>query len=395
MNAIAKDVLIPTEADLLSRARALVPSLRSRAAQCQADRRVPSETIEDFRKAGFFRILQGRRYGGYEMSPVTLYKVLQIIASGCPSSGWVLMVLGLHPLELEFMDPRCSQDVWGKDSDVRMSSSYVPFGKVRKVDGGYMISGRWHYSSGSDYCEWALLGGMVDVGHEFPEWKAFLIPRSDYTIDQTTWQVFGLSGTGSKDVVTNGEVFVPEYRSHTFVPARGQMPPPKPAHLPLNFKFPFDLVFRFGVAAANLGMACGALEVFREQMRGRTSRFNPSELLAASPWMGHRVGLAEVKIAAAKALIEADFEQMRQAIENGEDVSAEKYPHLSYHATFVGQLAEEAVSTLFKATGASGMMLTNPLQMFLRDVQSGTRHIVMDTDSNSAMAGASYLKSPA
>ena len=131
MNAIAKDVLIPTEADLLSRARALVPSLRSRAAQCQADRRVPSETIEDFRKAGFFRILQGRRYGGYEMSPVTLYKVLQIIASGCPSSGWVLMVLGLHPLELEFMDPRCSQDVWGKDSDVRMSSSYVPFGKVQ------------------------------------------------------------------------------------------------------------------------------------------------------------------------------------------------------------------------------------------------------------------------
>jgi 3-hydroxy-9,10-secoandrosta-1,3,5(10)-triene-9,17-dione monooxygenase len=395
MSAAPKDAVIPNEAVLLDRARSMIPTLRARATECQANRSVPAETMDEFRKAGFFRILQGKRFGGYEMSPLTLYRVLHIVSSGCPSSGWALMVIALHPLEIEFMDPRCAQDLWGKDSDVRMSSSYVPFGKVRKAEGGYMVSGRWHYSSGSDHCSWALLGGMVDVGFEFPEWKAFLIPRSDYSVDQNTWHVFGLAGTGSKDIVLNGEVFVPEYRSHTFVPARGQMPPPKPAHLPRNFQFPFDLVFRFGVASANLGMACGALEAFREQMRGRVSRFNPNELVSASPWMGHRVGLAEVKIAAAKALLDADFSMMLRAIESGEDVATEKYPHLMYHATFIGQLAEEAVTTLFKATGASGMMLNSPLQMFLRDVQSGTRHIVMDADSNSVVAGAAYLQSPA
>ena len=391
MNVAAVEAFVPTEAVLVERARALVPVLRARAADCQKARMVPAETMEDFRNAGFFRILQGRRHGGYEMSPTTFYKVLHIIGSGCPSSGWVLMVVGLHPLELEFMDPRCATEVWGKDSDVRLSSSYVPFGKVRRVDGGFMLSGRWHYSSGSDHCQWALLGGMVDVGFEFPEWKAFLVPRSDYTIDQDTWHVFGLAGTGSKDIVLNGEVFVPEYRAHTFVPARGQMPPPKPAHLSDNFRFPFDQVFRFGVASACLGMAVGAIEVFREQMRGRTSQFNPNELLTSNPWMGHRVGVAEVKIAAAKALLETDFAFMRRGIEAGEDVSTEKYPHLSYHATFVGQLAEEAVVSLFKGTGARGMSLANPLQMYLRDVQAGTRHIVMDADSNSVMAGAHYL----
>jgi 3-hydroxy-9,10-secoandrosta-1,3,5(10)-triene-9,17-dione monooxygenase len=391
MNAAAAEALVPSEAVLVERAKALVPVLRSRSTDCQAARMVSAATIEDFRKAGFFRILQSKRYGGYEHAPTTLYKVLQTLASGCPSSSWVLMVIAVHNLEIEYMDPRCGADIWGSNTDVRMSSSYVPFGKVKNVDGGFALAGRWHYSSGSDHCDWALLGGMVDVGFEFPEWKAFLIPRSDYTIDQDSWNVFGLAGSGSKDIVLKGEVFVPAYRCHTFVPARGQLPPPKPAHLPLNFKFPFDQVFRYAVASVNLGMAVGALEVFREQMRGRTSHFNPSELVTSNPWMGHRVGVADVKVACAKALIEADFAEMRAGIEAGIDVSTERYPHLSYHATYVGQLAEESVHYLFKATGARGMSNLNPLQMFLRDVQAGTRHIVMDADSNSVVAGGHYL----
>lgn len=380
---------IPSEAELVRRAAGLVPVLRARALECQSRRSVPPETIEDFRRAGFFRILQSSRYGGYEYSPETLFEVLQTVASGCPSSAWVLMVISVHNLEVEFMDPKCAEEIWGLDSDVRISSSYVPFGKVQKVEGGYRLSGRWHFSSGSDHCQWAVVGGMVDVGYEFPEWKAFLIPRTDYWVDQDTWKVFGLAGSGSKDIVLNGEVFVPESRAHTFVPARGQLPPPKPAHLPVNFKFPFDLVFRYGVAAVNLGMAIGALEVFREQMRNRVSNFNPNELVKNSPWVGHRLGLAGVKVACARALIAADFAQMRQRIEAGEEVTTEQNPHYMYHAAYVGRLAEEAVQYLFKAAGARGIASDNLLQMYLRDVQAGTSHIVMDADSNSVIAGAS------
>ncbi|MBV2205693.1 MAG: hypothetical protein KUL87_09750 [Pseudomonas sp.] len=378
----------PQAKELIQRAEALVPVLRSRVVECQQARSVPAQTIEDFRQAGFFRILQTSKYGGYEESPETLLKVLQILASGCPSSAWALMVIALHNLEMEFMDPRCSEEVWGENPDVRVSSSYVPFGKVVKTGGGYTLSGRWHYSSGSDHCQWAVVGGMVDVGFESPEWKAFLVPRSDYIVDQDTWKVFGLAGSGSKDIVLNGEVFVPEYRTHTFVPARGQLPPPKPEHLPVNFKFPFDLVFRYAVAAVNLGMAIGALDVFREQMRGRVSTFNSSEFVKNSPWVGHRVGLADVKVACAKALMDADFAEMRTRIIAGEDVTSEENPHFRYHAAYVGRLAEESVQYLFKAAGARGILNDNPLQMFLRDVQAGASHIVMDADNNSVIAGA-------
>lgn len=381
-------VEVPAEAELVERAKAMIPVLRSRAAACQQGRSVPPETIEDFRRAGFFRILQSREFGGYELAPTTLNKVLQIVASGCPSSSWALMVIALHNLEMEFMDPRCKQDVWGENSDTRISSSYVPFGKVKPVEGGFILSGRWHYSSGSDHCSWAVLGGMVDAGYESPEWKAFLVPRTDYIVDQDTWKVAGLAGSGSKDIVLNGDVFVPAYRSHTFVPARGQEAPPAPAGLPLNFKFPFDLVFRYALASVNLGMAMGALDVVREQMRTRASHFNPNDLARNSPWVGHRLGQADVKVACAKALLEADFAEMRARIEKGEVVTAEKNPHYSYHAAYIGRLAEEAVQYLFKTAGARGILNSNPLQMFLRDVQAGTSHIVMDADSTSVMAGA-------
>lgn len=383
------DFAIPSEVELIERAKMLVPTLRSRAIECQQLRRVPDQTIKDFEDAGFFRVLQNSQYGGYEYSPVTLFQILQILASGCPSSSWALMVIAVHNLELEFMDQRCSEEVWGEDPNVRISSSYVPFGKVEPADEGFKLSGRWHYSSGSDHCQWALLGGMVNVGAASPEWKAFLIPRSDYDIDQDSWKVFGLAGTGSKDIVLKGEIFVPEYRSHTFVPARGLPTPTKPGHLPTNFKFPFDLVFRYAVGSVNLGMAMGALDVFRDQMRSRVSHFDAKELVKNSPWVGHRVGHADIKVACAKALIEADFAEMRQRIEAGEDVTSEGDPQYLYHAAYVGRLAEEAVQYLFKSTGARGILNDNPLQMYLRDVQAGTTHIVMDADNNSVVAGAS------
>lgn len=147
-------------------------------------------------------------------------------------------------------------------------------------------------------------------------------------------------------------------------------------------------MFRYAVGSVNLGMAVGALDVFREQMRSRVSHFNPQELVKNSPWVGHRVGHADIKVACAQALIETDFAAMRERIEAGEDVSSESDPQYLYHAAYVGRLAEEAVQYLFKSAGARGIVNENPLQMYLRDVQAGTTHIVMDADNNSVLAGA-------
>ena len=200
---------------LIRAAREMGPVLRERAAQCKAQRRVPDETIADFQAAGFFKILQPEQWGGYAMDPQVFYSVGLEIARHCMSSAWVLGVVAVHNWQLAVFDDQAAQDVWSEDPSVLISSSYAPVGKVEVVDGGYRLSGRWSFSSGSQHCKWAFLGAVVptaDAPFDMANYRTFLVPISDYEIVDN-WDVVGLQGTGSHDVVVK-DAFVPEHRTH-------------------------------------------------------------------------------------------------------------------------------------------------------------------------------------
>ena len=131
---------IPGVDELLQRARDLQPALRQRASQAREGRRLPAQTIADFKTAGLFRMMQPARYGGFEMSPAHFYDVVFEIARACPSSGWVLSGVGVHNWQLALLDDQAQREVWGADPDVLISSSYGPRARVERVDGGYRIS---------------------------------------------------------------------------------------------------------------------------------------------------------------------------------------------------------------------------------------------------------------
>src|SRR5271165_4415022 len=135
----------PTREELLARARAMIPTLKERAARAEADRRIPDETIADMQAAGFFRILQPKRWGGYEMDPQAFFDVQMALAEGCMSTGWVFGVVGGHPYELALFPDRAQREVWATDDSVLVSSSYQPVGKVERVEGGFRLSGRWGF----------------------------------------------------------------------------------------------------------------------------------------------------------------------------------------------------------------------------------------------------------
>ena len=151
----------PSQEELIQRARALVPVLAERAQACEDGRRLPDDTLRDFHEAGFYNISKPKAHGGYELSPEVLFSVAMEIAHGCPSSAWCLCLIGVHNWEPGLMDPQAAQDLWGEDPTALYSSSYAPFGKVEQVDGGYNLSGRWEWSSGSNHCNWVMLGGML------------------------------------------------------------------------------------------------------------------------------------------------------------------------------------------------------------------------------------------
>ena len=126
---------------LYQSARNLVPVLRERSAECAALGRLPNATLEAMHEAGFFRIMQPARYGGFELDPEVFFRCQMILAEGCMSTAWVLGVVAIHNWQLALFDDRAQQDVWGEDDSTLISSSYMPVGKVTRVDGGYRLSG--------------------------------------------------------------------------------------------------------------------------------------------------------------------------------------------------------------------------------------------------------------
>ncbi|MFD6072124.1 acyl-CoA dehydrogenase family protein, partial [Amycolatopsis lurida] len=169
--------------DVIAGIRELLPVLRERAQEAEDARRVPEESVKSLQETGFFKLLQPKTFGGLEADPVSFYTAVKLVASACGSTGWVASILGVHPWHLGLFEAQAQQDVWGDDADVRISSSYAPMGKADVVDGGYRLSGRWSFSSGCDHATWVLLGGPVFKDGKPVDFCTYLVPISDYTIE--------------------------------------------------------------------------------------------------------------------------------------------------------------------------------------------------------------------
>src|SRR5580704_6271386 len=139
----------------------LLPAFAARAQEAEDRRVLSAESVKALAETGFFRLLQPAGFGGLEADPLAFYTAVRLIASACGSTGWVASVIGVHPWQLALFPPQAQQDVWGADPASRMSSSYAPTGRARAVTGGYQLTGRWSFSSGSSHATWVLLGGIA------------------------------------------------------------------------------------------------------------------------------------------------------------------------------------------------------------------------------------------
>ncbi|WP_204354863.1 acyl-CoA dehydrogenase family protein, partial [Mycolicibacterium llatzerense] len=178
----------------------LLPLLRERAQITEDTRAIPDETLLALDEIGFFKLLQPEQWGGLQCNPTIYCEAVRRLASACGSTGWVAGVLAVHNWHLALFDQQAQEDVWGDDPSARVSSSYAPMGSATVVDGGYLVNGSWQWSSGSAHATWAFLGGPVIKDGRPVDFGSFLIPRTEYTIDDV-WNVVGLRGTGSNTVV--------------------------------------------------------------------------------------------------------------------------------------------------------------------------------------------------
>jgi 3-hydroxy-9,10-secoandrosta-1,3,5(10)-triene-9,17-dione monooxygenase len=362
-----------TPEEYLQRVRALIPAIRERARPAERLRRLPDETFAEFQEAGLFRCLQPKRYGGYELDPGTLYQAVMEIGAVCGSTAWILGVIGIHNWHLALFAPQAQDDVRGKDTGIQVSTSLAPTGTVTRVDGGFRLRGRWSFSSGCDFCQWAALGGLVPPlgDSDAPDMRTFLVPRSDYTIDDT-WYAVGLCGTGSKDVVVD-DAFVPEYRTHSYRDAFYLTNPGAAVNDAPLYRLPFGLVFPACISSPAIGVALGALEAFRDQTTIRISPRDRSRV-AEDPFAQLALAEAAAEVAAARDRLLGNFTDAMRTVRDGTELSLAQRARYRWDTAKAVDRSVRAVDRLFEASGGRGVFLDNPIQRAWRDVHAIRAH---------------------
>jgi 3-hydroxy-9,10-secoandrosta-1,3,5(10)-triene-9,17-dione monooxygenase len=373
-----------TPAAVLGAVADLLPALRERAQDTEDARRISEESIKELQASGFFKLLQPRRFGGLEASPVDFYRGVRLIASACGSTGWVSSVLGVHPWQLALFDDRAQQEVWGEDPSTLVSSSYAPMGRAKAVDGGFQFSGRWSFSSGCDHAEWVFLGGLV-MGDEGPiDFRTFLLPRSDYRIEDV-WDTIGLRGTGSNDIIVE-DVFVPEYRTLSFIDTGRCVCPGQDVNDAPLYKLPFAMVFSNSISVPVIGMAQGAYEAYVSWTKDRV-RASTGTQASADSFNQLRIAEAAAKIDNAVTSIENNINEALTLATAGEKIPMPLRVRARRDQVNATGSAITAVDRLFESAGGRALKSGTPIQRFWRDAHAGRVHAINDPEKAQVMFG--------
>ena len=351
---------------------ALLPEIRARAGETERLGSVPDDIIQALTNADVFRAVQPRQWGGLELDHATFYEGMALLASACGSTGWVASVVGVHPWQIALFADEAQRDVWRDDPDARASSALAPTGSVRQVDGGFHLSGRWPFSSGVDHCGWALLGGVIPDQGNGAEFRTFLVPRQDFSIDHDSWQVTGLSGTGSKDVVVPG-AFVPEHRTHSVVDVYHGRDPGFAVNDRPYFRLPWRLVFGYTIAAPAIGAALGAVDAFIENNRARVSAYGGPPV-ARDPAVNRPLARALIATDTARTRLAATWTELRSILEAGQTIQYERRVQALYEAALAHHGCTDAICDLMAVNGGRTMRADGTLQRLFRDLLAMRNH---------------------
>jgi alkylation response protein AidB-like acyl-CoA dehydrogenase len=365
------------QSGLLERTRALIPLLRENAQRSEEGRRVVDENIEALTDAGVFRMTVARHFGGYESSLQTQYEVLAAIASGCPSTGWVATILTAMLWNAGMFADEAQDEVFA-DPRVRIASVFAVGGQGTAVDGGVVVSGRWPFNTGCLHSQWAILTAIVPDASGVPAPASVLIPYTELTI-LDDWYATGMAATGSNTTVAE-EVFVPSHRVLALA-AQMSLEIASVRNRGADYWRVPAVSFLIGQAAgAPVGIAQGALEAFMERLPGRSITYTDYASQAQAPVTHLQLGEAVMKIHSADAHGRRAID-LAAAAPLGDFTLADR-ALVRAHAAHATTLAREAVDVLFRASGASSIQRSVPIQRYQRDIQALSNHAFL-TDATS------------
>lgn len=374
---------------LIARARDIRPLLQQHASQTDSLRRLPDEVVHALRDSGLCRLMVPKRHGGYQTSVRTYIEVMAEIGRGCASTAWVASLINVCEWLAGLFPDRAQQEVWGANRDAWIAGSLAPNGLAVPVEGGWRVSGKWPWASGSLHAQWVACGiHMENERGEMTNLGLSLMPIADVTVEDT-WFMAGMKGTGSNTILAT-DAFVPEHRFLPYPPAfQGQY---RTEHVdePV-YRVALVPVTVLILAGSQLGAASASLEfvVSKSKTRGITH----TTLQRQAESSGFQMLVAE----AAMKIDTAYLHALRAADDLDRAADAGRHPDLTERArvrmdtALAAKYAREAVELLVQAHGTSSLADHNPLQRLWRDVHVASHHAITEWQVNLEVYGRALL----
>lgn len=326
------------------------------------------EAIAAIEQSGFFRSLVPLQYGGLECDPASFMAACIRLGAVCPATAWVACLVHVHSWQIALMDKRMQDEFWASGPDTRASSTYPPTGTVKSVEGGYLLSGSWHYSSGVDHAQWTLLGGqIVDAPDGVVEFRSFCVPASDLVVKGESWDVIGLKGTGSKTLVLDN-VFVPEYRTHSASNVYGRTEIGFSENDRPLYRLPWLSIFYSTIAGVAVGTARGGVDRFVEATKSRVSFAGKGMQMAANPFVQLRIANALAEVNKADDRLVRMWDEMFDTTLRGEEPDQSTRLRSRFEGADCNASAYNALSQIMEMAGGGVLFAANPLQRYFRDL---------------------------
>ena len=361
----------------IGRAQALIPLLQQAAPRIDAARELPPDVLDGMFSTGMFstgmfRLLVPRSCGGAELDPATFVQCVEAIAMGDASAAWCMNQGAVSMMAAAYMPLDAARDAFGGERDV-LAWGYGPNGRAMRVDGGWRVTGKWSFASGSRHATW--LGahclcvepdGTPMRGPHGRNWeRTALFPRDQAEIVDD-WFVLGLRGTGSdtysvKDlVVDDAHVITRDY------PEERREPGPL-------YRFHQMQLYAAGFACVGLGLARQVLDTFIATAKTKAPAQSQT-LLRDNSAVQHIIGYSDARVKAARGSLLRLLDQTYAAAGGGE-LTLDHRIAIRQASTYAIHESREVVNAIYHEAGSSAIFDSQPFERRLRDMNAVSQQL--------------------
>jgi alkylation response protein AidB-like acyl-CoA dehydrogenase len=358
---------------LLDRVKDIAPIIRAHAAEAEAQRRLSRPVVDAMLQAGPYSMARPKAFGGLEVDPLTMFRVIEEVARHDSAAGWNVQIAAATNCNMAWLPDEGAAEILNSHPNTIIAGSFTPGPRAMPVDGGYRLSGRCPFFSGGHDAHWfeflpQIMNGDQPLRNDqgSPVQRLMFLPADKATI-LDTWHTLGMRGTGSDDVAVS-DLFIPERHTALLVPLEKPGTAYQGPLYRLTIWVPVGLI-----APVALGIARAAIDDLLALARTKTPSFTGSSL-AQRQVVQRQVAEAEAMLGSGRAYLYATFQENWEAAVQGTELTLDRKLKMQLTTSHAVACAAKAVELVHAAAGTSSIRNEYPFQRYFRDVHTITQN---------------------